>query len=500
MCKRLIYLSLFILVVCTVSTSQADLVGHWKLDDGSGTTVTDSSGNGNDGTIENNPTWIPGVSGLALEFHGLGAAGGGGDYINCGHSDSLDITGPTSIALWIRPGADDPEGNGTETAPMAKAMDGMSPSWSFQVRYGWGSSQPYMAFTFNTSPRAWAYVGQNLEKDEWCHIACTFDGTTLTSYLNGEEKESTPMGPITSSPTPVLIGSDGWGCDWIGAIDDVRIYDHALSEPELLSAMEGELVLRAWGPIPADGALITGTWANISWKPGPKASSHDVYFSDNFNDVNQGAENAFIGNQGDLFLVVGFPGFPYPDGLVPGTTYYWRIDEVNEAEPNSPWIGDVWSFTIPPKTAYNPNPIDGGEAVDTDVRLSWTPGFGAKLHTVYFGETFDEVDNATGGSPQGTATYSPGTLKMAKTYYWRVDEFDVAETHKGNIWSFTTEGGVTAIDPVNGAVDVTQTPVLTWASGLGSSYDIYFGADAGALEKKAGGNLGSESYEPGQLE
>jgi len=209
-------------------------VGYWMLDDGEGTIAVDSSGNGNDGTIVGNPTWIDGVEGTALEFHGLGAPGGGGDYIDCGNDASLDITGPISIALWIRPGADDPEGQATTTAPMAKAMSGMSPSWSYQVRYGWGGApQPYMAFTFNTSPRAWAFVGRNLERDEWCHIACSHDGTTLKCYLNGEETDSTPMGQITSSPTPVLIGSDGWGCDWIGAIDEVAIYDQALSADEI---------------------------------------------------------------------------------------------------------------------------------------------------------------------------------------------------------------------------------------------------------------------------
>jgi hypothetical protein len=119
---------------------------------------------------------------------------------------------------------------------------------------------------------------------------------------------------------------------------------------------------------------------------------------------------------------------------------------------------------------------------------------------VYFGETFEEVDSATGGSAQGSTTYTPGTLRMAKTYYWRVDEFDIVETHKGDVWSFTTEGGVSALDPVNSAVDVSQTPVLTWAPGLGATHEIYFGADPSALEKKASGDLGEESYEPGQLE
>jgi hypothetical protein len=98
------------------------------------------------------------------------------------------------------------------------------------------------------------------------------------------------------------------------------------------------------------------------------------------------------------------------------------------------------------------------------------------------------------------ATFNPGALKMARTYYWRVDEFDVVETHKGNVWSFTTEGAVSALNPANDAVDVTQTPVLTWAPGLGASHEIYFGADPASLELKGSGSLGSESYDPGQLE
>jgi len=259
MCKKLICLVSFILVLSVVSSAGADLVGHWPLDDGSGTTITDISGNGNDGTIVDNPvwdlTWVAGVSGSALEFQGVGAPGGNGDYIDCGSDASLNMTGPISIALWIRPDADDPEGNLTTTAPMSKT-DGSD--WSFQVRYGWGQGapEPYMSFTFNSTPRAWAHVGKNLERYEWCHIACSHDGETLKCYLNGEETNSTPMGQFGGVGTPVNIGTDGWGCDWIGLIDDVRMYDHALSEPEILSAMEGEVVYRAWGPMPKDGGMI----------------------------------------------------------------------------------------------------------------------------------------------------------------------------------------------------------------------------------------------------
>jgi len=252
-------------------------------------------------------------------------------------------------------------------------------------------------------------------------------------------------------------------------------------------------------PSPDDGSMNPDTWVNLSWPPGETAISYDVYFGDNFDDVKSGAEDTFQGNQEETAFIIGFAGFPYPDGLVPGTTYYWRIDKVNDNEPNSPWKGPVWSFSIPPRTAYSPDPSDNAESVELDVKLSWTPGIDGKLHTVYFGDNFDDVNNATGGAAQGTMTYNPGPLKMAKTYYWRVDEFDVVETHKGDVWSFTTVGAVQALDPVNGAVDVTQAPVLTWLPGLGASHEIYFGADAASLELKGRGNLGSESYDPGQL-
>jgi len=265
----------------------------------------------------------------------------------------------------------------------------------------------------------------------------------------------------------------------------------------------------AYDPVPADGTMHPDTWVNLSWKPGNKAVSHDVYISDNYDLVQDGAAEAFQQNQGEDFFVVGFPGFPFPDGLVPGTTYYWRVDEVNDAEPNSPWIGSVWSFGVPPKTAYNPDPADAAEQVYLNESLVWTGGFGSKVHTVYFGDNFDDVNNATGGQPQGATRYNPGPLELAKTYYWRVDEFDIIETHKGNVWSFTTEGAVGSPNPANGAVDVNRTQIITWAQSVfAASHEVYFGtdkdavknADTGSPEYKGTRALGSETFDPGKLE
>jgi hypothetical protein len=193
----------------------------------------------------------------------------------------------------------------------------------------------------------------------------------------------------------------------------------------------------ASNPSPEDGAIHESTWVSLSWQSSDLAVSFDIYLGENYDDVYHGTGNTFIGNQRSTMLVVGFPGFPYPNGLVPGTTYYWRIDEINALHPNSPWKGKVWSYTIPSRTAHNPEPPDGAQSVSPNVVLSWEPGFRAKLHAVYFGGNYNDINNASGGVPVGIATYNPGLLETGKTYYWRVDEFDGASTHKGEIWSFT---------------------------------------------------------------
>jgi len=226
-------------------------------------------------------------------------------------------------------------------------------------------------------------------------------------------------------------------------MDDIRLYEGEYVESEFKS-------LKAVEPIPADGATNPATWATLAWKPGIAATSHDIYFGENYDDVAAGTGDAFRINQGSTFYVVGFAPYPYPDGLVYGATYYWRIDEVNELNPDSPWVGDVWSFTVPPKIAYNPVPADGAKFLEPDVKLSWSAGFQTRIHNVYFGDNFEDVDAGTGDTAKGlagTSSFTPGTLEPGKTYYWRIDENDGSATYKGDIWSLTiagTGGGVRA--------------------------------------------------------
>ena len=231
--------------------------------------------------------------------------------------------------------------------------------------------------------------------------------------------------------------------DWCfdqGGSDVDAYYDHiwlGVGAPPAPSA-----VVSAHSPSPADGTIYTETWVVLGWTPGGTAASHDVYFGEVFADVNSGAAIAFRGNQptAQVFFGLGMPGDPYPAGLVPGTTYYWRIDEV-EANGTTKHKGTIWSFFIPPRNAYNPSPYDGANFVATDAKLSWSAGLGAKLQTLYFGRNFADVNSGTAGTnkgPRPAMSYDPGALTAETTYYWRVDSFDGAALRTGDVWSFTT--------------------------------------------------------------
>ncbi|MFH1717618.1 MAG: LamG domain-containing protein, partial [Planctomycetota bacterium] len=491
MCRRLSILVSLILVLSLflTCTAKADLIGWYRLDDGSGTTAVDSSSYGNDGTLQGTTKWVAGYYGGAIELNGSG------DWVEInGIADDL-TDNDFSVSAWIKTTM---TGDGNV---IGSNDSGSGHDFIFGVD---GGNLLVEADSLNTYPPA-------INDDEWHFIAYVRNGTTAYAYTDGEL-----VGTETPSGNPA--GQARWsiGQEWDtnpsdfygGLVDDVHFFSHPLTETEILTVMTGEGYPKASRPDPTDDSYLEDTWVSLSWRAGDFAVSHDVYFGESFDDVDNGTGETFRANQTSTFYIVGFPGFPYPDGLVPGTTYYWRIDEVNDAEPNSPWKGDIWSFKIPPRTAYNPDPADGSQVADTAAQLKWTKGFGGKLHTVYFGTDYDTVSNAAGGIPQGTTTYNPGALQAEKVYYWRVDEFDAPTTHKGDVWGFSSPGAVGNPSPANGATDAQMTGKLSWtAAATAVSHDVYFGTDKDAVrnatkaspEFKGNKALGSESLDPGKL-
>jgi len=427
-------------VIAAIDSST--VMAAWLFDEGSGNTVSDFSGFDSTGTVVGDAEWITGnnaMFGSAMRFED-------GEYVDIGPPtpDVLRVEQDITIMVWSKP--HEVLGHWQVLFSMQRGSSGGE---AYAMTYG--NNDDHLRAIFNTAGGNGQVADpEPIVLDEWIHAAATYDGEKAVLYRNGQpvaENSTDVAGALNHEGVTGRFAINGNYNSLNGGlaehtsstIDEVLIFNEVLTPDQIQNIME--LGFRrgiqpratAFGPNPKDGALHPDTWVNLSWVAGDFTVSHDVYIGDDFDAVNEGAESTFVGNQTDAFIVVGFPGFPIPDGLVPGKTYYWRIDEVNEAEPNSPWKGNIWSFSVPPKTAYFPDPADGVDSVDVDVQLNWTAGYGAKLHTVYFGETFEEVDNATGGSPQGTLDYSPGTLKMAKTYYWRVDEFDAIETHKGDV-------------------------------------------------------------------
>ncbi len=474
-------------------------MAFWLFDEASGNVARDSSGHDYDADLRENPVWVEGKFHHAIEFQGE-------SYLEIRNSSqNLHFGGsaPFSITAWVRN-----QGGGTV---IGKFNGGIIGAYILTISGGGTVS-------FHREVDPWSFSGNMaLPDNDFGHVAVTYDGAEMKIYVNGEFDSSQERGPQnTDTATPVLIGArftDNVPSEFFtGAIDELAIFNIALTEQQIREIMYGLSFPKASNPDPDDGAFHEDTWVSLSWSPGDSAASHDVYLGENFDDVSNAATDSALyqGNQTSTFYMAGFPGFAFPEGLVPGMTYYWRIDEVNDANPNSPWKGNVWSFSIPPRTAYSPYPADGSQVLEPDdVKLSWTAGYGAILHTVYIGNDYDEVSSAVGGMMQDATTYNPRRIEAGKVYYWRVDEFDVVETHKGDVWTFTTPGAVGNPQPANGAADVPMATILSWtAADNAASHQVYLGldkntvrsADTGSPEYKGSKVMGDESYDSGLLE
>jgi hypothetical protein len=506
MCRKLIYLisSVFVPALILSSTAIAadpGLVGWWKFEEASGT-LFDQSDNHNDGTSYNGVLYQQsGQVGYALGFDGSD------DYVVVGTTGRPTDT--FSFGGWFKTSVEheiDPQ-NTTSTGGVNNQRYAFDPQHGGDLNGGAGLSIGTNGISVyehgsNYMPATAVYRAEI--GDDWNHIMIVYNDKQPTIYLNGRAVITGLRSPREIVNAPIQFGGMVYGY-FEGSMDEVRIYNRALSAAEIKKLAART---KAWNPDPPSEAMYKDTWVTLSFSPGDFAVSHDVYLGESFEDVNAGIEDTFRGNQTLLYFGAGFSGNAYPDGLVPGTTYYWRIDEVNEDDPNSPWKGNIWSFTVPPKTAYYPDPADGAEFVGLDARLKWTGGFGAKLHYIVLGENFDEVSNAAMGIPSGTTTYKPGQLKLAGTYYWRVDEFDGVQINKGEVWSFSTVGAVNSPNPADGEVDIKPTIILRWNAGaVAASHEVYFGTEAGTVrnadktsfEYKGPKALGEESYSPGQL-
>ena len=358
----------------------------------------------------------------------------GKSCINCTDPAKLQITGPMTIACWIKPA-----GLAGQQALVARDA-----SYVFKVNVN------TLRFT-TPAVRDHTAVNTPLEAKTWQHVAVTFQpgqARGVAFYLNGAQTSQLDASTLPGGTGPFRIGNDQWNEWFTGQIDDVRVYTHVLTELEVRALMMNQTYPFAVLTAPADGSAIASGQVVLEWRKGPLAVSHNVYFSEDAQAVADGAAGALIGTTSDSRLQIGIPDSPYPAGLAAGQTYYWRVDEVNDANPQSPWTGSVWSFSTQPAIASNPTPANGVRYVDLNQDLTWQKGVGAVFHTIYLGDSFEAVNNATtGGLILPDAKYDPGLLKADTSYYWRIDEFTATGTLKGDVWTFRTLPTVAVTDP-----------------------------------------------------
>jgi len=217
------------------------LIGHWPFDEGNGTLTIDASGNGHHGTLVNGPEWTPGP---ALDFDGVD------DLVDVG---TFDVPGTElTLAAWIQP-QDLVNCPANDCRIVAKATGTAESAHYFMlstIDSGGATRLRFRVKAGGVTSTLIASTG-DLALDQWFHAAAVYDGSEMILYLDGVQIGSTTKNGSLSLDDSVAVwlgGSPGGATErpWDGLIDDVRIYDRALSQVEIIAL-----------PGPSDSAIFS---------------------------------------------------------------------------------------------------------------------------------------------------------------------------------------------------------------------------------------------------
>ena len=206
-----------------------DLVAHYRMDDNLATAVViDSSGYGNNGTLTDPggtaTTAAHSVSGAPNRGKAL-SFDGDDDYITIPDDNSLDGTSALTISMWIKP---DVSGSGVYRVLLAK-RDG-AVHYQLYLDNDEGANQGNIAYYDSTEFHS-TYIPV---VGAWTHIGCTVSGTNLILYADGVAVLDTTCGALTANTAPLIIGQTGDTNFFDGSIDDIRIYNYALTPAQIL--------------------------------------------------------------------------------------------------------------------------------------------------------------------------------------------------------------------------------------------------------------------------
>src|SRR5262249_14584711 len=212
----------------TVAATLPGLVAAYGFTEGAGTTVTDSSGNSNTGTLGSGVTWTTqGRFGSALVFNGS-------SLMTVPSAASLNLTTAMTLEAWVYP-------TGALTDWRAVLMKEQPNEFTYVLYAGSNKNQPTVLFNVSTNASGERDLAgpSALPLNTWSHLAGTYDGSTLRLYVNGAQVASKAYtGTIATSTGPLRIGGNSiWNEYFTGRIDEVRIYNRVLTATEIQADM-----------------------------------------------------------------------------------------------------------------------------------------------------------------------------------------------------------------------------------------------------------------------
>jgi Concanavalin A-like lectin/glucanases superfamily/Fibronectin type III domain len=308
-------------------------VAAYAFDEGSGTTVTDASGNGNNGTISN-ATWsTSGKFSDALQFNGSSA------LVTIPDAASLHLTTGMTLEAWVDPSTVDA-------------------SWRDVVYKGNDNYYLEASSTNGTRPDrgmiaggtyADAFGTSGLQANAWSHLAETYDGSTLRLYVNGTQVASTAhTGNISTSTNPLQVGGDSlYSQFFAGLIDEVRVHNVALT-PTQIQTDQATPIATPTAPASLTANAVSAGEVDLSW--GASTDSHGV--------TGYRVERCQGSNCSNFAQIATPTGTSYADATVSAnSSYSYRVRAVDSAGNLGPYSNVASATTnlaVTPGTSGSP--------------------------------------------------------------------------------------------------------------------------------------------------
>ena len=243
-------------ILCIAEELEERLVVYFAFEDGAGKTVTDQSGNGQEGKLEGDIDWTDGKFGKGLNF------GGKNGIVRVVHSHQFEFTDGITVCAWIRPTLIKGPGEWQLIAAKGPDIDEFFEILLHPQGYIW------MGWRFSTGRVAPKKSFNRIVKNKWQHIAVSFQRAEWwTVYLDGEVLIDHPRqnGKLFPVESPLLLGTEeplDLNRYYNGDMDEFAIFNRGLSEKEIKKIQRGIEDILAVEP----NAKLSTTWANLKQK------------------------------------------------------------------------------------------------------------------------------------------------------------------------------------------------------------------------------------------